>query len=60
MKNSNTPSPLWITEDVSPMLECTDGSSPTVTAQYGKAGIVNMIDLWHYPMQGVLVQGHYE
>lgn len=59
MKKNNTP-PRWITEDVFPMLECKDGSSPTVTARCSNAGIVNMIDLGHYPIQGVLVQGHYE
>lgn len=58
MKNSNTP--LWITEDVFPMLECKDGSSPTITTRIGAAGITNMISLGHYPDQGVLVQGHYE
>ena len=39
-----------------PMLQCSDGSSPTVTARCSNAGIVNMLDLAHYPIQGVLVQ----
>ena len=65
MNNKNLPPPhnpknKWVAEDVFPMLECADGSSPTVTARCGNAGIVNMMDLGHYPIQGVLVQGHYE
>ena len=72
MKNNNTP-PQWIVDDMKPMLQCADGSSPTVTARCSNAGIVNMLqyelsysnvvnmlDLAHYPIQGVLVQGHYE
>ena len=58
-KNNNTP-PQWIVDDMKPMLQCADGSSPTVTARCANAGIVNMLDLAHYPIQGVLVQGHYE
>ena len=58
MKNNHTPQ--WIVDDMQPMLQCTDGSSPTVTARCSNAGIVNMLDLAHYPIQGVLVQGHYE
>lgn len=58
MKNSHTS--LWIADYMQPMLQCTDGSSPTDTARCGNAGIVNMLDLAHYPIQGVLVIGHYE
>ena len=58
MKNNHTSQ--WIVDDMQPMLQCADGSSPTVTARCGNAGIVNMPDLAHYPIQGVLVQGHYE
>ena len=58
MKNSHNF--LWIADDMQPMLQCSDGSSPTVTARCGNAGIVNMLDLAHYPIQGVLVIGHYE
>ena len=57
MKNSHNS--LWIADDMQPMLQCGDGSSPTVTARCGNAGIVNMLDLAHYPIQGVLVIGHY-
>ena len=57
-KNSHIPK--WIVDDMQPMLQCADGSSPTVTARCSNAGIVNMLDLAHYPIQGVLVQGHYE
>ena len=47
-------------DDMKPMLQCADGSSPTVTARCSNAGVVNMLDLAHYPIQGVLIQGHYE
>lgn len=47
-------------DDIQPMLQCADGSSPTITTRIGAAGITNMISLGHYPDQGVLVQGHYE
>ena len=57
MKNNHT---LWIADDMQPILQCADGVSPTITARCGNAGIVNMIDLAHYPIQGVLVRGHYE
>ena len=60
MNNKIPPPSRWVTEDVLPMLEFADGSSPTVTARCGNAGIVNMMDLAHYPIQGVLVQEHYE
>lgn len=62
MKNRNTtpPTPQWIVDDIQPMLQCEYGASPTVTARCGNASIVNMLDLAHYPIQGVLVQGHYE
>ena len=59
MKNNHTP-PQWIVDDMQPMLQCADGSSPTITTRIGAAGITNMISLGHYPDQGVLVQGHYE
>ena len=59
MKNRNTLK-KWIVDDIQPMLQCSDGSSPTVTARCGNASIVNMLDLAHYPIQGVLVEGHYE
>lgn len=58
-KNNNTP-PQWIVDDMKPMLQCADGASPTVTARCSNAGIVNVLDLAHYPIQGVLVEGHYE
>ena len=58
MKNNHTSQ--WIADDMQPMLQCADGSSPTITARCHNAGIVNMLDLAHYPIQGVLVQGHYE
>ena len=63
MKNNNhTPPPekKWIVDDMQPMLQCADGSSPTITTRIGAAGITNMISLGHYPDQGVLVIGHYE
>lgn len=59
-KNNHTPQKKWIVDDMQPMLQCADGSSPTITARCRNAGIVNMLDLAHYPIQGVLVQGHYE
>lgn len=62
-KNNHTTPPTrkkWIVDDMQPMLQCADGSSPTITARCHNAGIVNMLDLAHYPIQGVLVQGHYE
>lgn len=46
-KNNNTPQ--WIVDDMQPMLQCADGASPTVTARCANAGIVNMLDLAHYP-----------
>ena len=58
MKNNHTSQ--WIADDMQPMLQCADGSSPTITTRIGAAGITNMISLGHYPDQGVLVQGHYE
>ena len=58
MKNNHTSQ--WIVDDMQPMLQCADGSSPTITTRIGAAGITNMISLGHYPDQGVLVQGHYE
>ena len=61
--NKQTPPPprkKWIVDDMQPMLQCADGSSPTITARCHNAGIVNMLDLAHYPIQGVLVIGHYE
>ena len=63
MKNNNHTPPhteKWIVDDMQPMLQCADGSSPTITARCHNAGIVNMLDLAHYPIQGVLVIGHYE
>ena len=59
-KNNNTPPKKWVVNDIHPMLQCADGSSPTVTARCSNAGIVNMLDLAHYPIQGVLVEGYYE
>ena len=58
-KNNHTPI-QWVVDDMQPMLQCADGSSPTVTARCRNASIVNMLDLAHYPIQGVLVEGHYE
>ena len=58
MKNNHTSQ--WIADDMQPMLQCADGSSPTITTRIGAAGVTNMISLGHYPDQGVLVQGHYE
>ena len=59
MKNNITTS-QWIVDDMQPMLQCSDGSSPTITTRIGTTSITHMVSLGHYPDQGVLVQGHYE
>lgn len=56
MKNNHTSQ--WIVDDMQPMLQCADGSSPTITTRIGTASISHMVSLGHYPDQGVLVQGH--
>ena len=61
MKNNNhTPQKTWIVDDMQPMLQCADGSSPTITTRIGAASITHMISLGHDPDEGVLVIGHYE
>lgn len=59
MKNNLTP-PQWVVDDVQPMLQCSNGACPTVTAHAGAVTIDNMLNLANYPIQGVLVEGHYE
>lgn len=49
----------WRGEDVEPILQCADGTSPTITASCGNMGAANLRDLGHFPIQGAMVKGDY-
>lgn len=49
----------WTAKDVEPMLQCKDGSSPTLTATYWRCSAANMAGMGHFPRQGVMVEGEY-
>ena len=49
----------WMGEDVEPILQCADGTSPTITASCGNMGAANLRDLGHFPIQGAMVKGDY-
>lgn len=55
----DAPGGEWRGEDVEPILQCADGTSPTITASCGNMGAANLRDLGHFPIQGAMVKGDY-